>query len=66
MNNQKTSYGAKDKRSSLQWIRIQTAIAFLVRTNWTPTSSASGSHGRQADRRKMAGFQNLENPLHAG
>ena len=31
MNDQRTSYGAKDKLSSVQWIHIWTAIVFLVR-----------------------------------
>ena len=50
MNDQRTSYGAKDKRSSVQRIRIYTAIAYLVRKNWASTPSASGSYGRLAGR----------------
>ena len=50
MNDQRKSYGAKDKCSLVQWICIKTAIAFLVRTNWTPMPNTSGSYGRQAGR----------------
>ena len=42
MNDQRIGYGAKDKRYSVQWIRIQTAIVFLVRKIWTHTPSTSG------------------------
>ena len=64
-------YGTKEKRSSVQWILIQTATAFLVRKNWTLTPSASESYssqacrqvGRLADRQNTAGLQNLDNPL---
>ena len=60
MDDQRTSYGAKDKRSSVQRIRIKTAIAYIVRKNWASTPSASGSYGkqagRQAGRRNTAGF----------
>ena len=48
MNDQRISYGAKDKHSSVQWILIYTAIAFLVRKNWTTKPSASGSYSRLA------------------
>ena len=48
MNNQMTSYGAEDKRSSVQQNRIQTAITFTVRKNWTNRLSASGSYSRLA------------------
>ena len=63
MNYQRTSYDTKCKRSSLQWIHIKTAIASLVRKNWTPTPSASGSYSRlaggEAGRQNVDGFQNL-------
>ena len=50
MDDQRTSYDAKGKRSSEQRIRILTAIAYLVRKNWASTPSASGSYGSQAGR----------------
>ena len=50
MNDQRTSYDAKNKHSSVQRIHIQTAIAFLVRKNWNLMPSAGGSYGRQAGR----------------
>ena len=49
MDDQRTSYGAKGKHSSVQRICILTAIAYLVRKNWASTPSASGSYGRLAD-----------------
>ena len=62
---QRTNYGAKDKRSSVQRICIQTAIAYLMRKIGPLTRSASGSYGRQAGRQTMAGFWILGNPLQA-
>ena len=50
MNDQRKSYGTKDKRSSIQWICIQTAIAFLVRKTQIHTPITSGSYSRQAGR----------------
>ena len=50
MDDQRTSYGAKGKRSSVQRIRIYTAIAYLVRKNWASAPSASGSYSRLAGR----------------
>ena len=41
--------GAKDKHSLVQWTCIYTAIAFLAK-KLDPTSSVSGSYGRQASR----------------
>ena len=57
MNDQSTSYGAEDKCSSVQQIRVQTPIAFLVRY----TTSASGSFSRLVD--KMQVDQNMYNSL---
>ena len=49
MNDKSTSYGAKDKHSLVQWIRIWTAITFLVKKNWTPRLALVGlMAGRQA------------------
>ena len=61
MNDRRTNYSTKNKCSLVQWISIWTAIAFLVRKNWTPMPRASGSYGRQASRQagrwNMAGFK---------
>ena len=50
MNDQRRSYGADDKCSSVQQIHVKTAVALLVRKNWTHTPSNSGSYGRLADK----------------
>ena len=63
MNDQRTSYGTKDKRSSVQRTHIQTAITYPVRKHWTSSPSTSRSYNRQAGGLNTAGFQNLENPL---
>ena len=50
MNDQRTSYTAKDKRSLLQWIHIQTTITFLVReTGPLRLVLVDLTAGRQAD-----------------
>ena len=56
MNDQRTSYGAKDKRSLVQCIHIYTAIIFLMRKNWIPTLSTSGPYGRLAGKQNKPGF----------
>ena len=53
MNDQRISYGAKYKRTSVQRICTETAIGYLVRENWTSIPSASGSYGRLADERRL-------------
>ena len=53
MNDQRTNCGAKDKRSTVQWIRILTVTTFLVRKNWTPMPSTSGSYGKLVDEIKL-------------
>ena len=61
---QRTSYGAKNKCSWVQWIRTYLDRNCLsCEKNWTPTPSTSGSYGTQAGRQNMAGLQNLQNPL---
>ena len=42
-------------------ISIQTVITFIVRKNWTHTSSASGSYGRLAGRQNMDELQIFNN-----
>ena len=54
MNDQRTSYGAKDKHSSVQRICIYTATTYLVRKNWASTPSTTA--GWQASRQNTAGF----------
>ena len=48
MKDQRTSFGAEDKRSSVQQNRVETSITYLARKNWTHTPRASGSYGRLA------------------
>ena len=46
MKDQRTRYGAKDKRSLVQQIRVLDENCHSFEKNWTHTPSASGSYGR--------------------
>ena len=48
MKDQRTSYGAKGKPSSVQQIRVLDANCHSSEKNWTHMPSASGSYGRLA------------------
>ena len=66
MNDQRTSYGAEDKRSSVQQSCLQTVIAFIAgEKNWTHMPSASGSNSRLADRQNRDELQKFQNSLQA-
>ena len=49
MKDQRTSYDAKDKRSSVQQIYVLDVNRHPFEKNWTHMPSASGSYGRLAD-----------------
>ena len=70
MNDQKTSYGAKDKINVLQYngfiFRQQSPILWGKNGSLYPALvglTAGRQAGWQAGRRNMAGFWNLKNPL---
>ena len=48
MKDQSTSNGAKDKRSTVQQVRVLDVNGRYFENNWTHTPSASGSYGRLA------------------
>ena len=49
MKEQRTSYGAEDKRSLVQQIHVLDINIHPFEKNWTNTPSASESYGRLAD-----------------
>ena len=55
MKDKRNHHGAVDKSFSEQWIRIVDANYILCEKNWTRTRSGTGSYGRQAGGRQMAG-----------
>ena len=63
MNDQRISYGTKDKHSSVQIDSYLDSNCLSCEKNWSPTPSTIGSYGRQPGRQNMAGFQNRSNPI---
>ena len=69
MDDQRTSYGAKGKHSSVQKDSYLDSNRLSCEKKTGPLHlalvglTAGRQAGRQAGRRNMAGFRNLENPL---
>ena len=59
MIDQRASYGTEKKRSLVQQNCVYTAIAFIVRKNWTHMPSTSGSYSRLTGRRNWNELQNF-------
>ena len=49
MKDKRNRHGAVGKSSSEQHFRKSAAITIIVWNFWSPTPSATGSYGRQAD-----------------
>ena len=54
MNDERRKHGAVDEPSSEQQIRESDDHTLIVRKNWRPTTSGTGSYGRLAGR--LAGW----------
>ena len=50
MNDERREYGAVDEPSSEQQIRESDDHTLIVRKNWSPSTSGTGSYGRLAGR----------------
>ena len=50
IRDERKDHGAVDESSSEQQIRESTDYKLIVRKNWSPRPSATGSYGRQAGR----------------
>ena len=48
MKDQRNEHGAVDESSSEQQIRESVDYTMIVRKNWSPSPSGTGSYGRQA------------------
>ena len=50
IRDERTDHGALDESSSEQQVRESANYTLIVRKNWSPRPSATGSYGRQAVR----------------
>ena len=54
IRDERKDYGAVDESSLEQHIRESADYILIVRKNWSPKPSATGSYGRQADKIVLA------------
>ena len=59
VKDERKDHGAVDESSSEQQIRESADYTLVVRKNWSPRPSATGSYGRQAGRRNRLNTQNF-------